>query len=294
MYSGSFTALITPFTSDGAIDERAFQRFVEWQVTCGSDGVVPAGTTGESATLTCDERRRLIHLCVEAVAGQAVVMAGVGSNSTEEAKTLAQHAEASGADAVLVVTPYYNKPTDDGLFQHYKAVHDACKIPLFAYTVPGRCGVDLSLSVLKRLSGLPRFAGIKDATGDLTRPLRTRCALGENFCQFSGEDGSVIAFLAQGGHGCISVTANVAPTLCAELHRAWKQGDRNKISIIRDRLFPVHEALFCETSPGPVKYAVNLLGYGTDCLRLPLVAASPSARDRVGAALSHAGLLESV
>ena len=294
MYSGSFTALITPFTSDGVIDERAFQRFVAWQIESGSNGVVPAGTTGEAATLTRDERKRLIHLCVEAAKDNIIVMAGVGSNSTEEAKVLAQDAEKAGADAALVITPYYNKPTREGLFLHYKSVHDACRIPIFAYTVPGRCGISLSLSVLKKLCGLPRFAGIKDATGDLVRPLQTRCALGENFYQFSGEDASVVAFLAQGGHGCISVTANVAPALCADLHRAWKQGDRDKVAVIRDRLFPVHDALFCETSPGPVKYATSLLGYGTDSVRLPLVAASPAARDHVGAALHRAGLLESV
>ena len=210
MFSGSITALITPF-ANGKVDDVAFQRFVEWQIAQGSNGLVPCGTTGESPTLSHDEHERVIRLCVEAAAGRAPVIAGTGSNSTEEAVSLTRSAKQSGVDAVLVVTPYYNKPTQEGLYQHYKKIHDSVEIPIIIYNIPGRVGIDMSVETMARLAELPRIVGVKDATGDLTRPVRTRHAIGPDFCQLSGEDGTAVAFLAEGGHGCISVTANVAP-----------------------------------------------------------------------------------
>lgn len=292
MYSGSFTALITPFCADGSVDERAFQDFVAWQIAEGTDGIVPVGTTGESPTLTHKEHRRVVELCVEVAAGKAVVMAGTGSNSTAEAVDFTRHAQQIGADAALVVAPYYNKPTQEGLYQHYKTIHDSCDLPVFIYNIPGRSVIDMSVDTMKRLAALPRLVGVKDATADLARPLQTRLALGSGFCQFSGDDATTVAFLAQGGHGCISVTSNIAPRLCSDLHRAWKEGDLKKVNVLRDRLMPLHDALFCETSPAPVKYAASLLGHCRDTVRLPLVPASDRARERVHAAMVSAGLLE--
>ncbi|NKD54354.1 MULTISPECIES: 4-hydroxy-tetrahydrodipicolinate synthase [unclassified Haematospirillum] len=294
MYSGSFTALITPFSADGSVDERAFQDFVVWQINEGTNGLVPAGTTGETPVLSPDEYKRLLRLCVEAASGRAVIMAGSGTNCTAESIERTQYAEQVGANAVMVVTPYYNKPTQEGLYQHYKAIHDSCNLPVFIYNIPGRSVVDISLDTMKRLAELPRIAGIKDATADLSRPSQLRLALGDSFCQFSGDDHTSVAFLAQGGHGCISVTSNIAPRLCADLHRAWEEGSMEKVSTLRDRLVPLHNALFCETNPAPVKYAASLMGHCLDRVRLPLVPASQNARERVRAAMTDAGLLEAV
>ena len=290
MFSGSITALITPFR-DGQLDEDAFQRFVEWQVEEGTKALVSCGTTGESPTLTHEEDMRVTALCIEAAKGKAPVIAGTGSNSTEEAIMLTQHAKDAGADAALIVTPYYNKPTQEGLYQHYRAIHDAVEIPIIIYNIPGRCIVDMSVETMKRLAELPNIVGVKDSTADLMRPARTRAAIGKNFAQLSGEDGTIVPFLAQGGHGCISVTANVAPRLCAELHAAWKRCDFEQVSEINDRLMPLHQALFIESNPAPVKYAAKLLGHCDDEVRLPMVPIQPETQQKVQSAMVHAGLL---
>jgi 4-hydroxy-tetrahydrodipicolinate synthase len=219
------------------------------------------------------------------------VIAGTGSNSTEEAIKLTRHAKKAGADAALVVTPYYNKPTQEGLYQHYKAIHDAVEIPIVIYNIPGRCVVDMSVETMARLAALPNVVGVKDATCDLARPAKTRLAIGPDFAQLSGEDATVVPFLAQGGHGCISVTANVAPRLCAELHEAWQGGDLESVRTINDRLMPLHEALFVETSPAPVKYAASLLGKCQNIVRRPLVQVSEQTESKVRAAMAHAGLI---
>ncbi|GAB3131589.1 4-hydroxy-tetrahydrodipicolinate synthase [Novispirillum itersonii subsp. nipponicum] len=291
LLQGSITALITPFTADGAIDAKAFQDFVAWQIAEGTDGVVPVGTTGESPTLSHDEHKRVVELCIEVAKGKVPVIAGSGANSTHETIDLTRHAQEAGADAALLVVPYYNKPTQEGLYQHFKAVHDATDIPLVLYNIPGRSVVDMSVETMKRLADLPRIVGVKDATADLARPLRTRVVIGTEFIQLSGEDATVTAFLAQGGHGCISVTSNIAPRLCGDLHDAWAAGDYAKAFEIRDRLMAVHDAMFCETSPAPVKYAASLLGKCTDYVRLPMLPATEGARAKVREAMEQAGLL---
>lgn len=290
LFSGSLTALITPF-QDGAIDEKAFRDFVKWQIDEGTDALVPMGTTGESPTVSHDEHKRAIEVCIEAAEGRVPVIAGAGSNSTAEAIDFMQHAESVGADAALVVTPYYNKPNQEGLYQHFKAVHDASALPIIIYNIPARSIVDMSVETMRRLAELPRIVGVKDATADLVRPALTRAAIGKDFCQLSGEDATVLPFLVQGGHGCISVTANVAPRLCAELHAAWKRGDLAQAQEINERLMPLHDALFVEPSPQPVKYALSLLGHCRNELRLPLVPVSPDTQGQVRKAMIHAGLL---
>jgi len=290
MFSGSFTALITPFR-DGEVDEKAFQEFVNWQIEEGSNGVVPVGTTGESPTLSHDEHKRVVELCIEVAKGKVPVIAGAGSNSTSEAIDLTRHAKSAGADAALVVTPYYNKPTQEGLYQHYKVIAEAVDIPIIIYNIPGRSIVDMSVDTMARLAKLTNIVGVKDATADLTRPLATRVAIGAGFCQLSGEDATIGAFLGQGGHGCISVTSNVAPRLCSDLHKAWQEKDFDKFGEIRDRLMPLHAAMFCESSPGPVKYAASLLGKSTPDTRLPMVPIAAASRDRVEQAMRTVGLL---
>ena len=290
MFHGSIVALLTPFKG-GKVDEAAFQSFVEWQVAEGTHGLVPCGTTGESPTLSHEEHDRVVELCIEAAGGRVPVIAGTGSNSTEEAIRLTRHAKKAGAQAALVVTPYYNKPTQEGLYQHFKAIHDSADLPIIIYNIPGRSVVDMSVATMARLAKLPNIVGVKDATADLARPLRTRVAIGPDFCQLSGEDATVTAFLAQGGVGCISVTANVAPGLCADLHNAWRKGDHATVERIRDQLMPLHDAMFVETSPAPVKYAASLLRKCTDEVRLPLVPASDAAREAVREAMKKAGVL---
>jgi len=292
MFQGSLTALITPFAASGAVDERAFQEFVDWQISQGTEGVIPVGTTGESPTLTHDEHKRVVELCVEAAGGRVPVIAGTGSNSTHEAIDFTRHAKAAGADAALVVTPYYNKPTQEGLYQHYKAIHDAVDLPIVIYNIPGRCIVDMTVETMARLAKLPNIVGVKDATNDLARPLATRLAIGEDFCLLSGEDATIAAFLAQGGHGCISVTANVAPALCAQLHKAWRDKDMEAFARLRDTLMPLHAAMFVETSPGPVKVGAALLGKSSPATRLPMVPVSEATRVVVEAAMRKAGLLD--
>jgi len=290
MFKGSFTALITPF-KDGKVDHKTFQDLVRRQLDAGTHGVVPVGTTGESPTLSHEEHMRVTELCIEVVQGQIPVIAGTGSNSTEEAIMLQRHAKAAGADAGLVVTPYYNKPTQAGLIAHYTAIADAVVLPIIIYNIPGRSVIDMSVETMAGLARHENIVGVKDATADLVRPLATRLACGADFCQMSGEDATVVPFLAQGGHGCISVTANIAPEDCARLHTAWQSGDMAMVAEINERLLPVHDALFCEASPGPVKYAAELMGLCAGELRLPLVEITEASKKKVKDALDGAGLL---
>jgi 4-hydroxy-tetrahydrodipicolinate synthase len=289
-FTGSYTALLTPFRY-GAVDERAFQDLVAWQIAEGTAGLVPCGTTGESPTLSYAEHKRVIELTVEVARGRAVVLAGAGSNSTAEAIELTQHAQKAGADGALVLCPYYNRPTQEGLYQHFKAIHDASDIPIVIYNIPSRTAVDMSVETMTRLAQLPRILGVKDAANDLARPLRTRLAIGAEFSQLSGDDITTLAFLAQGGDGCISVTSNVAPRLCAQLHRAWANRDIAEVQRLNQTLAPLHDAMFCESSPAPVKYAASLLGKCGTEIRSPLLEASPAARDRIAAAMRRVGLI---
>ena len=290
MFKGSFVALITPF-ANGSVDEDAFQSLVDWQIEQGTHGLVPCGTTGESPTLSHAEHERVVDMCIEVAKGRVPVVAGAGSNATEEAISLTRHAKAAGADAVLHVTPYYNKPNQEGLYQHFKAIHDAVEIPILIYNIPPRSIVDMSVETMARLAALPNIVGVKDATGDAIRPIETRIACGPDFCQMSGEDPAVIALLAQGGHGCISVTANVAPRQCADMHESWMGGDHDAALAMQERLMPLHRALFVEPSPGPVKFAASLLGLCGENVRLPLVAPTPATRERVEGAMRSTGLL---
>jgi 4-hydroxy-tetrahydrodipicolinate synthase len=291
MFKGSLVALITPMAEDGSLDPKAFQDFCAWQIAEGTQGLIPVGTTGESPTLSHAEHHRVVAMCVEAAAGRVPVIAGTGSNSTDEAIELTRHAKEAGADAALVVTPYYNKPTQEGMFLHFKAIADAVDLPVIIYNIPGRSVVDMSVETMARLAKHPNIVGVKDATANLTRPLHTRAAIGPDFCQLSGEDHTALAFMAAGGHGCISVTANIAPRLCAEMHAAWEKGDIQEALAIQDRLVPVHDAMFCETSPGPVKYAASLLAKSTPFCRLPMAPVAETTRARVKAAMVSAGLL---
>jgi len=290
MFEGSITALVTPFR-DGEVDEASFKKLVNWQIGEGIDGLVPCGTTGESPTLSHDEHKRVVELCIGAAGGRVPIIAGTGSNSTAEAIELTRHAKSAGATAALLVMPYYNKPTPEGQYQHFKAIHDAVEIPIIIYNIPGRSVVDMSVDTMSRLAKLPRIVGVKDATADLARPMLTRLACGAEFCQLSGEDATTLPFLAQSGHGCISVTANVAPRLTSELQRAWRNGDIKTAQSINERLMPVHKALFCESSPGPVKYALSRLGICLPDLRLPLAPISETSRQAVDAALRSSGLI---
>ena len=290
-FRGSFPALITPMT-DGKVDEQAFRKFVSWQISEGSHGLVPVGTTGESPTVTPDEHKRLVEICVAEAKGRVPVIAGTGSNSTAEAIEYTIHAKQAGADAALVVVPYYNKPTQDGLYAHFKAIADAVDIPIFVYNVPGRTVANISVETLARLAhDCGNIVGTKDASADLTRPSRQRLASGTDFIQLSGEDGTALAFNAYGGVGCISVTANVAPRLCAQFQEATLKGDFATALQLQDRLMPLHHALFVETSPGPVKYAVSLLGHCTAEARLPMVPVAETTKTAVRQAMVHAGLL---
>ena len=291
MFKGSLVALITPMRADGSIDEKAYADFVDWQIKEGTGGVVPVGTTGESPTLTHDEHKRVTDIAVEVAAGRVPVIAGTGSNSTAEAIALTRHAKQAGADAALIVTPYYNKPTQEGMYLHFSAIADAVDLPIIIYNIPPRSVIDMSVETMGRLARHRNIVGVKDATANLARPLHTRRACGPEFCQLSGEDHTALAFLAAGGHGCISVTANVAPRLCAEMHAAWADGRMAEAMAIQDRMVPLHDALFCETSPGPVKYAASLLGKTANHCRLPLAPPAEVTRARVRAAMSEAGLL---
>src|ERR1700727_2899403 len=289
-FRGSFTALVTPF-KNGSVDEKAFRDLVEWQITEGTKGLVPVGTTGESPTLSHQEHRDVVEWCVDQAHGRVPIVAGAGSNSTREAVELAQHAEKAGADAVLVVTPYYNKPTQEGLYQHFKAINDAIGIPILIYNIPPRSVIDMSIETMQRLHELKNIAGVKDATANMTRVTQQRAELGEDFNQLSGEDATVIGYMAHGGHGCISVTSNVAPRLCSEFHQAWQKGDVATALKVHDKLMPLHTNLFIESNPSPVKYALSLLGKMDETLRLPMVPVSEPTRAAVRNAMVHAGLI---
>ena len=291
MFKGSFVALITPMRPDGSVDEKALASFVDWQIREGTHGVVPVGTTGESPTLSHAEHRRVVEITISVAKGRVPVIAGAGSNSTEEAIDLARHAREAGADAALVVTPYYNKPTQEGLFLHYTAIAGAVDLPIIIYNIPPRSVVDMSVETMARLAKHPNIVGVKDATANLARPLHTRRACGADFCQLSGEDHTALAFLAAGGVGCISVTGNVAPGLVSAMHTAWQEGRVAEAMAIQDRLVPLHDAMFVETSPGPVKFAGSLLGYTSEKCRLPLAPCAEASKARVRAAMSELGLL---
>ncbi|MGA7676712.1 MAG: 4-hydroxy-tetrahydrodipicolinate synthase [Rhizomicrobium sp.] len=290
-FKGSFPALITPMKGD-KVDEVAFRRLVSWQIAQGSHGLVPCGTTGESPTLSHEEHMRVVEICVEEAGGRVPVIAGAGSNSTLEAIALTRHAKESGADAVLSVTGYYNKPSQEGMYRHYAAIAAAVDIPIMVYIVPGRTIVEVSVETMGRLSKIPNIVGVKDATANLARPLRERAVCGKDWVQLSGEDGTALAYMVQGGQGCISVTANVAPKLCAEFQNACLKGDYTTALALQKRLMPLHDAMFVEPSPAPVKYAVSQLGLCTDEVRMPLVAASDAARAKVRAAMEAAGVVK--
>ncbi|MDA9012657.1 4-hydroxy-tetrahydrodipicolinate synthase [Alphaproteobacteria bacterium] len=291
VFSGSCTALVTPF-ENGQIDKDAFCKLVDWQIENGTAALIPVGTTGESPTLSHEEHDLVVELCIKQAAGRVPVIAGAGSNSTAEAVRLAKHGAAAGANAVLIVSPYYNKPTQEGLYQHFSAVAKAVSVPVIVYDIPGRSIVKVDDETMARLAAdHANIKGIKDATADVGRPTRLRNILGADFAQLSGEDATALPYLAAGGHGCISVTANIAPKLLSEMHAAWAAGDIVTAQTINERLMPLHDSMFCEASPGPVKYAAELLGICSAETRLPLCEIAPASKARVEAALRSAGLL---
>ncbi len=290
MFKGSFPALVTPF-KNGELDLETLKKLVEWHIGEGTNGFVPVGTTGESPTLTHDEHETVIEEVVRAAAGRVPVIAGAGSNNTLEAMRLMQFAEKAGADAGLVVTPYYNKPTQRGLIAHYTALHDCCNLPIIIYNIPGRSVVDMTPETMGELSKLPRVVGVKDATGDINRVSQQRLTCGPDFVQLSGEDGTALAFNAHGGQGCISVTANVAPKLCAEFQAATLAGDFAKALELQDRLFPLHEAIFVEPGLVGAKYAMSKLGLCSEEVRSPLTGLLDSTKEQLDAAMRHAGLM---
>jgi 4-hydroxy-tetrahydrodipicolinate synthase len=289
-FKGSITALVTPFAA-GQFDEGAYRALVDWQIVNGTHGLSPVGTTGESPTLSHEEHKFVVEVCVAEARGRVPIIAGAGSNNTQEAIDLARHAEKVGADGVLVVAPYYNKPSQEGLYQHYKAINDAVGIPIIVYNIPPRSVVDISIDTMKRLFELKNIAGVKDATASVARTALQRQALGGDFIQLSGEDMTALAVLAHGGDGCISVTSNVAPRLCADFQNAGMKGDFRAALAIQDRLTPLHAALFVDPNPAGPKYALSLLGKIADELRLPMLPATPPAQVAVRAAMEHAGLL---
>ncbi|MFD1944640.1 4-hydroxy-tetrahydrodipicolinate synthase [Paradevosia shaoguanensis] len=291
MLRGSITALITPF-ANGAVDEKAFSAFVDWQIAEGSHGLVPVGTTGESPTVSHEEHRRIIEICVEIANKRVPILAGAGANSTAEAVALARYAEEVGADAVLSVVPYYNKPNQEGLFQHFSAVANATALPIILYSVPGRTVVDLTVDTIARLRDAhDNIIGVKDATSDMGRATAQRAKLGKDFILLSGEDMTALGFNAHGGTGCISVTSNIAPKLCAEFQNACQQGNYARAIELQDKLAPLHRTLFLEPNPTGVKYAANKLGLAQNELRLPLVPISPATQQAIDGALAHAGLI---
>ena len=289
-FQGSMTALVTPFR-DGRIDEEAFRALVSWQIEEGTKGLIPVGTTGESPTLSHAEHHRVVELCIQEAKGRAAVIAGAGSNNTAEAIDLAKHAEKAGADAVLVVTPYYNKPTQEGMYQHFKAINDAIGLPIFIYNIPPRSVVDMSVDTMKRLFDLKNIVGVKDATGNLARVSQQRHAMGAGFIQLSGEDMTAVAFNSAGGVGCISVVSNVAPKLCAQMQEATLAGDYKRALEIQDRLVPLHDAIFKEPGVAGAKYGLSLLGKVKDEVRLPLLPVTEGTRAVIRSAMVHAGVI---
>ncbi len=290
MFQGIYTALITPF-KNGKVDEKAFRAFVEWQIREGVHGLVPCGTTGESPTLSHEEHNRVIDLCIAVAKGRVPVLAGTGSNSTEEAIMMTRHAKQAGADGALIVAPYYNRPTQEGLYRHFKAIHDAAKIPIIIYNIPGRSGVNITDETLARLAELPRIAGVKDATGDLARPYTLRARMKKPLQLLSGEDMTAVAFNASGGVGCISVTSNIMPKACAKVQEACLSGDYARALALHEKLVDLHSILFCETSPGPVKFAASLMGKCQPDLRLPLVEPGEDHKKRIAQVLKNLRLL---
>jgi 4-hydroxy-tetrahydrodipicolinate synthase len=290
MLKGSITALVTPMR-DGKVDQDAFRGLVDWQIAEGTHGLVPVGTTGESPTLSHDEHKQVVEICIEVADGRVPVIAGAGSNNTTEAIELARHAEAAGADALLIVTPYYNKPNQEGLYQHFKAINDAVGIPIIIYNIPPRSVIDMSVETMARLFELKNIVGVKDATAKIDRVSLQRHAMGPDFIQLSGEDGTALGFNAHGGHGCISVTANVAPKLVSEFQTACLAGDYAKALTYQDRLMPLHRALFLEPNPTGAKYALSVLGKVKDEVRLPLVSVSERTQGEIRSAMVHAGLI---
>lgn len=290
MFKGSITALVTPF-ADGAIDEVALRDLIEWQISEGTDGLVPCGTTGESPTLTHDEHKRVVEITVNVARGRVPVIAGAGSNSTSEAIDFVHHAQAAGADGLLIVTPYYNKPTQAGILQHFKAIDAKASLPIIVYNIPGRSVVDIHVETLAHIYRSCRnVIGVKDATGNILRPSLERLACGKEFNLLTGEDGTALGYMAHGGHGCISVTANVAPSLCAQFQNACIAGDYSRALELQDRLMPLHRALFLETNPAGPKYALSRLGRVRNELRLPLVQVSPPVKEAIDDAMRHAEL----
>jgi 4-hydroxy-tetrahydrodipicolinate synthase len=290
MIQGSIPALVTPF-KNGELDLDTLKKLVDWQIEQGSTGLVPVGTTGESPTLSHEEHEAVVEAVVTFAAGRVPVIAGAGSNNTVEGIRLIQHAERVGADAALVVTPYYNKPTQAGLIAHYTALHDCCQLPIVIYNIPGRSVVDMSPETMGKLAQLPRIIGVKDATGKIERVSMQRASCGPDFIQLSGEDATALGFNAHGGTGCISVTANVAPKLCAEFQQATLAGDYRKALEYQDRLMPLHEAIFLEPGLAGAKYGLSLLGRCTEEVRLPLVGLTDATKARIRAAMEHAGIL---
>lgn len=292
MLRGSMTALVTPFQADGGFDEKAFRAFVEWQLAEGTKGLVPVGTTGESPTLSHEEHRQVVKACVEVANGRVPVIAGAGSNNTAEAIGLVEHAEKVGADAVLVVTPYYNRPTQRGLYEHFAAVARSTKLPIIIYNIPPRSVVDMTPETMGRLvHDFSNIVGVKDATGKVERVSEQRLTCGKDFIQLSGEDASALGFNAHGGVGCISVTSNVAPRLCAEFQEATLNGDKERALDLQDRLMPLHKAIFLEPGVSGAKYALSRLGKVGNVLRSPLMTIEQSTAERIDAAMKHAGLI---
>ncbi len=292
MLRGSLTALVTPFDRDGRFDEKAFRALVEWQIAEGSDGLVPVGTTGESPTLSHDEHRQVVKVCVEVAKGRVPVVAGAGSNNTQEAIGLVKYAESVGADAALVVTPYYNKPPQRGLYAHFAAVAGATSLPIIIYNIPARSVIDMTPETMGRLAhDFPNIVGVKDATGKVERVSEQRAACGKDFVQLSGEDASALGFNAHGGVGCISVTANVAPRLCAGFQAATLANDKEKALELQDRLLPLHKAIFAEPGVSGAKYALSKLGKIENVVRSPLVVVEEATAARLDAAMKHAGLI---
>ena len=290
MFFGSIPALITPFHK-GEVDYDSFQKIIEWSIEQESHGFVPCGTTGESPTLSHDEHKEVVEACIKVVDKRVPVIAGTGSNNTIEAIEFTKHAEKLAADAALVVTPYYNKPTQEGLYLHYKKIAEATKLPIIIYNIPGRSIVDMSIETMLELSKINNIVGVKDATNDLFRPLLTRTKIKKDFCYLSGEDGTALAYLAQGGNGCISVTANIAPKLCSELHNHWKNKEIDKALQINLKLAKIHHALFIESSPGPVKYAAELLNLCSSETRLPIAPIKDSTKLIIKNCMSEANLI---
>ena len=290
MFKGAITALVTPFLNNHNVDEDRYGDLVDWQIEQGIHGLVTCGTTGESPTLDHDTHNRVVALCVEAAGGRVPIMAGAGSNCTEESITLAKHAKMVGADALLVATPYYNKPNQEGIYQHFKAIHDAVDLPLFVYNIPGRSVVDITDETIARIAKLEHVVGIKDATGNLARVSTLRMHVDSSFIQLSGEDATALAFNAQGGVGVISVTSNVAPKLVAQVQNLWEQGKYQDALAVHDRLMPLHGAMFCDSSPGPVKYALSLLDACLPTVRLPLVMPAADKQLLVKKAMEAAGI----